>query len=187
MSRAGFEPAQARLKASCPTVLGDRLAWAPADLDGHFLVPSQGCCQVTPRARRCLAGLAAALGQRSHRRIGGATTGGRGTRRASTRGTSARGAGSPSSVSSGIKSPPFPWFVIGAERVERSPRVLQTRMQPLHHAPFPETAEHGEHPLSIWEARHGPFRIFRRGDAGHGRSRSGEPRYINVSSKAAEP
>jgi len=113
--------------------------------------------------------LAAPLGQRSHRRIGGATTGGRGTRRASTRGTSARGAGSPSSVSSGIESPPFSWCVIGAERVERSPRVLQTRMQPLHHAPFPETAEHGEHPLSIcWEARHGPFGIRLRGDAGHG-------------------
>jgi len=39
----------------------------------------------------------------------------------------------------------------------------------LHHAPFPETAEHGEHPLSIrWEARHGPIRfLLCRGDAGH--------------------
>ena len=62
------------------------------------------------------------------------------------------------------------WVLIGAERIERPPRDLQSRMLPLHHAPFPETAEHGEHPLSIrWEARHGPIRFLQcRGDAGHG-------------------
>ena len=58
---------------------------------------------------------------------------------------------------------------IGAERIERPPQDLQSRMLPLHHAP-PNVgaAEHGELSLSIrWEARHGPFRILR-GDAGHG-------------------
>src|SRR5207247_7753926 len=54
-------------------------------------------------------------------------------------GASARGAGSLGSVSCGIKSPPMlfglTWSAIGAERIERPPRGLRPRIQPLHHAP----------------------------------------------------
>src|SRR3989454_3686153 len=145
--------------------------WAPADLNGHVELPRLGCYQVTlgtPRAR--FAGSAAALIRTGNRRIGDAlTTGGHGPRPSGSRGASAIGAGFRGSASSGIKSPPFLGSLsIGAERVERSPPVLQTGMLPLHHAPeIFRAAEHGERSLSIrWEARHGPFR-FLRGDASH--------------------
>ena len=45
--------------------------WAPADLNGHIVLPRHGCCQVTPRARGRFAGFAAPLGQRSQRHTGG--------------------------------------------------------------------------------------------------------------------
>ena len=144
----------------------------PSRFERPLDVPSVGCCQTTPRARWSrFAGLAAPLIRAGNRPLGDAlTTGGRAPRPSGSRGANARGAGSRGSVSSGIRSPPFPCLPsIGAERIERPPQDLQSRMLPLHHAPpnF-RAAEHGELSLSIrWEARHGPFRILR-GDAGHG-------------------
>ena len=112
--------------------------WAPADLNGHIIVPSDGCFQVTLRARRSrFMGLAAPLIRAGDRRLGDAlTTGGRGPRPSGSRGASAIDAGSRGSASSGIRSPPFLGRIsIGAERVGRPPPGLQPRMLPLHHAP----------------------------------------------------
>src|SRR3990172_4535352 len=43
VSRVGFEPTQVWLKARCPTVLGDRLKWAPPDLNGQLELPRIEC------------------------------------------------------------------------------------------------------------------------------------------------
>ena len=84
-----------------------------------------------------------------------------------------------------ITSVSFELECVGAERVERPPRCLQHRMLPLHHAPSDfRAAEHGELSLSIgWEARHGPIRLRRRGDAGHGVHDSDESAYFNMVSR----
>lgn len=147
--------------------------WAPSDSNGHNAVPGGGCCPgYTKGPEGRFAGFAAARGERSHRRDGGsATTGGRASRPARSRGASARGAGSRGSVSSGIESPPFPWFA-DRGRADRTPTASSTDSHAaLTPCPAkPETAEHGEPSLSIWEARDGPFRVLRRHDAVHGRS-----------------
>ena len=52
VSRAGFEPAQGWLKASCPTVLGDRLIGPHPIRTGIAASQAPSAVQVTPRARR---------------------------------------------------------------------------------------------------------------------------------------
>src|SRR5437773_9929573 len=83
--------------------------WGPADLNGHIIVPSDGCFQVTLRARGSrFAGSALPLIRAGDSRLGDAlTTGGRGPRPSGSRGANAIGAGARGSVSSGIRSSPF--------------------------------------------------------------------------------
>ena len=191
MSRVGFEPTQGWLKASCPTVLGDRLM-GPSRFERPLVVPSDGCFRATPRARRSgFAGRTAPLVRAGHRRHGGAlTTGGRATRPSGSRGASAIGAGSRGSASSGIRSPPSS---LGLEPSGQSESNAHPEFYGLECCrytmprPTSRAAEHGEHPLSIrWEARHGPFRVLR-GDAGHGNRDPGGRTYFNVSSWVVRP
>lgn len=138
VSRVGFGPTQGWVKASCPTVLGDRLM-GPTRFE-----------RAPQRPRRRML-------SRLHQGPGGPVS--RVERlRSSARATAASAAPSPlvaaergpQVLSEPAPSAPDPEGpsrpesdhllvlgsrVIGAERVERPPRGLRPRMLPLHHAP----------------------------------------------------
>ena len=126
VSRAGFEPAQGWLKASCPTALGDRLIGPHPIRTGTSTSQASDAARLHQGPGGPFRGRAAPLFATGDRRLGGAlTTGGRGPWPSGSSGASAIGAGSRGSASSGIRSPPFS-LVRNRGRASRTPTARST-------------------------------------------------------------